>query len=150
VYQSCAESICFSRVLAKAGRLRTARGDSAKSSHEVSSAPAERFVLPDGTVFGVIASTTSPFCRTCDRSRLTADGQWYLCLYARGGLDLRKPLRDGASREEIRALIASGWTRRQDRGAEERKEMEALGVRAATSRDEGVSRLPGWPLRPFC
>jgi cyclic pyranopterin phosphate synthase len=41
---------------------------------EVSSAPAERFVLPDGTVFGIIASTTTPFCRTCDRSRLTACG----------------------------------------------------------------------------
>jgi GTP 3',8-cyclase len=49
---------------------------------EISSAPAQRFTLPDGTVFGIIASTTTPFCRTCDRSRLTADGLWYLCLYA--------------------------------------------------------------------
>ncbi len=48
-----------------------------------SSAPAERFALPDGTIFGVIASTTAPFCRTCDRSRLTADGTWLLCLYGR-------------------------------------------------------------------
>ena len=109
---------------------------------EASSAPAERFVLLDGTVFGIIASTTTPFCRTCDRSRLTADGQWYLCLYARGGLDVRKPLRDGASREEIKALIASGWTRRQDRGAEERKELEALGVRGVLVQIGGLRKDP--------
>src|SRR5262249_41487721 len=47
------------------------------------SAPAERFRLADGTVFGIIASTTTPFCRACDRSRLTADGTWFTCLYAR-------------------------------------------------------------------
>ncbi len=42
----------------------------------------QRFALPDGTTFGIISSTTEPFCRSCDRSRLTADGMWYLCLYA--------------------------------------------------------------------
>lgn len=89
---------------------------------ETSAAPAERFVLPDGTIFGIIASTTAPFCRSCDRSRLTADGLWYLCLYARAGTDLKKPLRAGASREEIAALIASAWRERKDRGAEERLE----------------------------
>ena len=47
--------------------------------------------------FGIISSTTEPFCRTCDRSRLTADGMWYLCLYATPGIDLRAPLRRGAS-----------------------------------------------------
>ena len=52
---------------------------------EASSAPAERFRLPDGTAFGIIASTTAPFCSSCDRSRLTADGLWYLCLYAARG-----------------------------------------------------------------
>ncbi|HVQ54800.1 MAG TPA: GTP 3',8-cyclase MoaA [Thermoanaerobaculia bacterium] len=84
------------------------------------SAPAERFRLKDGTVFGIIASTTDPFCSACDRSRLTADGLWYLCLYAARGLDLRKPLREGASAEDLRALIASAWGGRADRGAEER------------------------------
>jgi cyclic pyranopterin phosphate synthase len=84
------------------------------------SAPAERFRLVDGTVFGVIASTTAPFCRACDRSRLTADGLWYLCLYAAQGLDLRKPLREGAANEELRALLTGAWTFRADRGAEER------------------------------
>src|SRR5437899_9417671 len=51
------------------------------------SAPAERFRLPDGTTFGIIASVTMPFCRGCDRSRLTADGTWFLCLYAGQGVD---------------------------------------------------------------
>jgi cyclic pyranopterin phosphate synthase len=87
---------------------------------EETSAPAERFLLPDGAVFGVIASTTAPFCGSCDRSRLTADGMWYLCLYARHGLDLRGALRGGASREELSARIAGGWRERTDRGAEER------------------------------
>jgi cyclic pyranopterin phosphate synthase len=97
---------------------------------EESWAPAERFRLPDGTVFGIIASTTAPFCRTCDRSRLTADGMWYLCLYAREGIDLRQPLRTGASREDLAALIVPGWQTRRDRGAEERKALETHGLRS--------------------
>jgi GTP 3',8-cyclase len=87
---------------------------------ENSSAPAERFRLADGTVFGIIASTTTPFCRRCDRSRLTADGLWYLCLYATRGTDLRGPLRAGASAGELAALISEGWRQRDDRGAEQR------------------------------
>jgi cyclic pyranopterin phosphate synthase len=87
---------------------------------ERSSAPADRFRLPDGTVFGIISSTTEPFCRDCDRSRLTADGMWYLCLYATRGTDLRGPLRAGATNAEIAALIAETWKRRTDRGAEAR------------------------------
>jgi cyclic pyranopterin phosphate synthase len=83
-------------------------------------APADRFRLGDGTVFGIIASTTEPFCRTCDRARLTADGHFLLCLYAESGLDLRAPLRDGASDLEIAALIRRQWEARTDRGAEER------------------------------
>ena len=87
---------------------------------ESSSAPADRYRLPDGTVFGIIASTTEPFCRSCDRSRLTADGVWYLCLYASRGIDLRGPLRGGVSDEALRDLITSVWHARTDRGAEQR------------------------------
>ncbi len=87
---------------------------------EENSAPAERFLLPDGTVFGIISSTTAPFCRACDRARLTADGMWYLCLYADVGTDLRGPLRNGASAEEMKTLIAASWQQRTERGAEER------------------------------
>jgi cyclic pyranopterin phosphate synthase len=95
---------------------------------EASSAPAERFLLPDGTVFGIIASTTTPFCRRCDRSRLTADGMWYLCLYAQQGINLRQPLRAGASRDELKSAIASAWQRRNDRGAEERESQRYRGA----------------------
>ena len=86
----------------------------------VSNAPAERYVLPDGTVFGIIASVTAPFCRDCDRSRITADGTWLLCLYADDGVDLREPLRNGGSDADLARIIGEGWSARRDRGAEER------------------------------
>ncbi len=87
---------------------------------EDESATADRFALPDGTTFGVISSTTQPFCGSCDRARLTADGMWYLCLYAFTGIDLRTPLRHGATDEELRGVIESAWRARRDRGAEAR------------------------------
>jgi cyclic pyranopterin phosphate synthase len=93
-----------------------------------SSAPAERFRLPDGLAFGIISSTTQPFCRTCDRARLTADGVLLLCLYAQHGTDLRRPLRAGASDDTIRRLIAAVWEGRADRGAEERRQVGDRGV----------------------
>ena len=92
------------------------------------SAPAEQFRLADGTRFGIIPSTTAPFCRSCDRSRVTADGTWFLCLYAESGLDLRDPLRSGASDEEIATLIRETWTARLDRGAERRAELSDRGA----------------------
>jgi cyclic pyranopterin phosphate synthase len=98
----------------------TARYGAISPVVEESSAPADRFRLADGRVFGIISSTTEPFCRACDRSRLTADGLWYLCLYATRGLDLRGALRAGASRDELLRLIRSTWQGRRNRGAEER------------------------------
>ena len=91
-------------------------------------APAVRYSLADGTVFGIVASTTAPFCATCDRGRLTADGMFLSCLYATGGLDLRGPLRGGDDREALRALLSGNWTARADRGAEERLEQDARGA----------------------
>ena len=102
-------------------------------------APAERFVLPDGTTFGIIASTTTPFCGTCDRARLTADGMWYLCLYAAKGINLRDPLRAGASQEALKSLIMSRWVTRKERGAEERREMA---FRRAFTSVEGLGSDP--------
>jgi cyclic pyranopterin phosphate synthase len=87
---------------------------------ETTSAPADRFRLQDGTVFGIISSTTDPFCSSCDRSRLTADGMWYRCLYATTGTDLRAPLRAGMSPDNLLDLLTKEWTARADRGAEER------------------------------
>jgi cyclic pyranopterin phosphate synthase len=98
------------------------------SIEEDSSAPAARFRLPDGLTFGVISSTTEPFCRTCDRARLTADGVLLLCLYAQHGTDLRRPLRAGASAQTIQELIRAVWKGRADRGAEERLGVKKRGA----------------------
>ncbi len=95
---------------------------------EASSAPAARYRLADGTTFGVISSTSQPFCRTCDRARLTADGVLLLCLYAQHGTDLRRPLRAGAAPTALRRLIEAVWAGRADRGAEERLAARARGV----------------------
>jgi len=83
------------------------------------SAPARRYALADGTTFGVIASTTEPFCSTCDRSRVTADGLWYRCLYATDGTDLRAVLR-GDDADALPAVIETGWRGRDDQGAVDR------------------------------
>ena len=83
-------------------------------------APAQVFRLPDGDRFGVIASVTRPFCGACDRSRLTADGMWYLCLYAQDGVNLRRRLREGATDAELDRELARVWGGRADRGAEDR------------------------------
>ena len=72
-----------------AGRRSARRYGPIEPIVEASSAPAERFRLPDGAVFGIIASTTQPFCRSCDRSRRDRGRHWYTCLYATRGMDLR-------------------------------------------------------------
>jgi cyclic pyranopterin phosphate synthase len=95
-------------------------GPLAEISEPGSSAPASRYRLAHGQIVGIIASTTRPFCRTCDRARLTADGVLLLCLYAQHGTDLRRPLRAGASDATLRGLIEAVWHGRADRGAEER------------------------------
>jgi cyclic pyranopterin phosphate synthase len=97
---------------------------------EHTSAPAERFLLADGTVFGIIASTTAPFCSACDRSRLTADGHWFSCLYAARGMDLRTPLRAGVSTELMAELLTTRWRQRDDRGAEVRLAQHERGALA--------------------
>lgn len=88
------------------------------------STPAARFELADGTRFGVIASTTQPFCADCDRARLTADGTFFTCLYARHGVNLRESLRRDPA-DAVRTLIDHTWRRRKDRGAEERLRLAA-------------------------
>ena len=102
------------------------------------SAPAARYRLGagarvdgrdlSGRVFGVIASTTEPFCAACDRARVTADGHWYLCLYAEVGLDLLALLRGGITDDELRERLRLGWGERDDRGAERRLEQAERGA----------------------
>ena len=95
------------------------------------SSPAHRFVLPDGTTFGIVASTTQPLCGACDRSRLTTDGMWYRCLYASTGADLRQALRSGASPERLRAIIVDTWAARRDQGAVDRLDRREGGALAS-------------------
>ena len=88
--------------------------------HEV----ARRFRYRDRDLeFGVIASVTQPFCRTCSRIRLSADGRVYTCLFASYGHDLKTILRAGATDDRIRERILSIWRRRMDRYSEERAVM---------------------------
>ncbi len=102
-------------------------------------APAERFRFADGLVAGVITSTTAPFCRDCDRLRLTADGVMFLCLYAESGVNLRDPLRQGATDAEMQSIVRAAWSARADRGAEARA---ALGVRGVLVPLEGLRADP--------
>ena len=101
----------------------TQRYGAIETIDEASSAPAVRYRLPDGTIVGIIASTPAPFCADGDRSRLTADGLWYMCLYANAGVDLRRHLRGGASTTDLVQLIRETWMARTDRGAEDRLAM---------------------------
>jgi GTP 3',8-cyclase len=101
-------------------RLRARFGPVTPVEEPGSTAPADRYRLPDGRVFGIISSTTEPFCRDCDRARITADGVFFTCLYSTEGLDLRSRLRAGAPVEELAATVDARWSGRRDRGAEER------------------------------
>ncbi|MGH9887371.1 MAG: GTP 3',8-cyclase MoaA [bacterium] len=77
---------------------------------------AERWRYRDGAgEIGVIAAVTQSFCGSCTRARLSAEGKLYTCLFSAVGHDLRGPLRDGASDDEVAALIADTWGRRDDR-----------------------------------
>ncbi|MFN8062585.1 MAG: GTP 3',8-cyclase MoaA [Vicinamibacterales bacterium] len=108
-------------------RLETAFGPATPLASD-DWAPADRFRLADGTTFGIISSTTAPFCTTCDRGRLTADGVFLRCLYATRGLDLRSSLREGASRARLAEQIADVWRERDDRGAVERLQHDRRGA----------------------
>ena len=80
---------------------------------------AERWRYTDGAgEIGVITSVTQPFCGSCTRARLSADGELFTCLFASQGRDLRALIRAGASDDEIAALIASVWRARDDRYSE--------------------------------
>lgn len=81
-------------------------------------ATARRYTLPTGQKVGIIESMSRPFCGDCDRSRITADGMWYHCLYAHDGIDLRPYLRQ--SPHALRTYISEHWRHRSSQGALER------------------------------
>jgi len=77
---------------------------------------AGRWRYRDGSgEIGIIASVTRPFCGDCTRARLSAEGKLYTCLFSAVGTDLRAPLRDGASDEDVRAILEHVWGARTDR-----------------------------------
>ena len=78
-----------------------------------------RYADGDGEI-GVIASVTKPFCGDCTRLRLSPEGQIFTCLFGSVGTDLRGPLRDGATDEELASLASRVWRVREDRYSEER------------------------------
>ena len=84
---------------------------------------AERWMYADGAgEIGIITSVTQPFCGSCTRARLSANGQLYLCLFATHGHDLRALLRNGSSDEVVAETIATIWRGRDDRYSEVRSE----------------------------
>ena len=86
-------------------------------------APAVDYEFADAAgQVGVVASVTEPFCSTCNRARLTADGKLVTCLFSAVGHDLKTRLRSGATDEEMFAFISGVWQQRSDRYSAERLE----------------------------
>ncbi|MDH3190137.1 MAG: GTP 3',8-cyclase MoaA [Acidimicrobiia bacterium] len=82
---------------------------------------AKRYRYRDGAgEVGLISSVTDPFCGSCTRVRLSAEGGIYTCLFASGGTDLMTPIRAGAGDEELGAIIDATWSARSDRYSEVR------------------------------
>lgn len=91
---------------------------------------AKRYAFRDGGgELGIISSVTQPFCGDCSRARLSSNGVLYACLFATQGLDLRAPLRAGASDTELLELVGGLWTRRADRYSELRGRVDVHGAR---------------------
>lgn len=88
---------------------------------------ASRYQYLDGAgEIGVISSVSDSFCSSCTRARLSADGALYTCLFASKGTSLRNPLRNGATDEELRSMLAKLWHGRDDRYSDERTEESVL------------------------
>lgn len=84
---------------------------------------ARRWRYADGSgEIGVITSVTRPFCSSCTRARLSAEGKLYTCLFAHQGLDLKRPLRQGEDDDALARLVAGVWRGRTDRYSEIRSE----------------------------
>jgi cyclic pyranopterin phosphate synthase len=83
---------------------------------EHGSAPAVDYEFLDGAgEIGIIGSVTEPFCSSCTRIRLTADGKLVTCLFAESGFDLKSLLRSGASDAEVTQEVTKIWALRTDR-----------------------------------
>ncbi len=101
--------------------------------------------IDGGGDLGVIASVTEPFCSTCTRARLTADGKLVTCLFSATGHDLKNLLRNGATDEEIIDIVSAIWGKRTDRYSDERLEAmnSGRGYRAKDHRKIEMISLGG-------
>ncbi|MBB6241701.1 cyclic pyranopterin phosphate synthase [Rhodanobacter sp. MP1X3] len=87
---------------------------------------AQRYRYRDGQgEIGFISSVTAPFCGACTRARISSDGSLYTCLFAERGMDLKTPLRSGASDEQLLDMMRNAWLQRTDRYSEERATPQA-------------------------
>ena len=84
---------------------------------------AKRWRYSDGAgEFGIISSVTQPFCGTCTRARVSAEGQVYTCLFATQGGDVRELVRSGINDRELAQAVAQIWRQRDDRYSEIRSD----------------------------
>ena len=118
------DTVPSSELRARIGERWPLRAERSNYNGEV----ATRYLYEDdaGEV-GFISSVSEPFCGTCHRARLSSDGQLFTCLFATKGTDLRQPMREGASDEELFSIIHQVWTRRADRYSEQRAELHRRG-----------------------
>ena len=95
-----------------------------RKKRNYASETALRWQYADGAgEIGVIASVTMPFCGDCSRMRLSPEGQIFTCLFATEGTDLKTPMREGATDDELRDIIAGTWQKRDDRYSEIRSDL---------------------------
>lgn len=93
---------------------------------------ARRYQYADGEgEIGIIASVTKPFCGNCTRARLSSAGEYYTCLFAHTNTDLRTPMRDGATDDELLELIGGVWQKRTDRYSELRTSFTRIPAKGA-------------------
>jgi cyclic pyranopterin phosphate synthase len=91
---------------------------------------ASRYVYDDGAgEIGFVSSVSAPFCGDCHRARLSSEGVLYTCLFATQGLDLRSPLRAGATDAELLDMLRRTWSRRADRYSEQRQSLREAPLR---------------------
>jgi GTP 3',8-cyclase len=93
---------------------------------------ARRYQYADGEgEIGIIASVTKPFCGNCTRARLSSAGEYYTCLFAHTNTDLRTPMREGATDDEMLDLIGNVWQKRSDRYSELRTSFTRIPAKGA-------------------
>ncbi|HRD69818.1 MAG TPA: GTP 3',8-cyclase MoaA [Legionella sp.] len=102
-----------------------------------SSDVAKRFHYKDNTgEIGVVSSVSKPFCRSCVRARLSAEGKFYTCLFATEGTDLRTPLRSDLTEEQMAAFLSNIWANRSDRYSELRQMLPPENIEQTVKRVE--------------